>query len=275
MKRKQKKRIWPIIFFVVVPVILAISGGTTGYLLSQEATQPVITNQKIKGTQYKIHKVDDVTYIVNTKTKQKLKGLQIINGATYYLDKKTGKMAHGLKKIGNYTYYFEKNGQDNPVKAYKAVAASLQSTDTRVNKAIKIGMQYIGNSPYVYGGGRTDADVAAGKFDCSAFVAWIYRKAGLPLVVQSAATTTLFSEVGTSVAWDDMQRGDLLITPLGSTEDFQHMAVYLGGGFILQDANSTNGVTISRLNETIPSKVIKNTTWAALFQPGLVKRVTE
>lgn len=275
MTRKKQKRIWPIIFFVVIPIVLAISGGTAGYVLAQAGNQPVVTNQKIKGTQYQLHQVDEKTYIIDTKTKKKLKGLHDINGATYYLDEKTGEMAHGLKTIGNYTYYFEKNGQDNPVKAYKAVAASLQGTDERVNKAIKIGMQYIGKSPYVYGGGRTDADVAAGKFDCSAFVAWIYRKAGLPLVVQSAATTTLFSQVGTTVAWDDMQRGDLLITPNGATEDLQHMAVYLGGGFILQDANSTNGVTISRLNQTIPSKVIKNTTWAELFQPGFVKRVTE
>ncbi|WP_415859083.1 NlpC/P60 family protein [Lactococcus cremoris] len=54
-------------------------------------------------------------------------------------------------------------------------------------------------------------------------------------------------------------------------EDEQHAAIYLGGSFILHDSTSTDGVSISRLNQVINKKVLGNMTWGQLFEPGHVR----
>ncbi|GMA70179.1 hypothetical protein GCM10025879_14250 [Leuconostoc litchii] len=137
-------------------------------------------------------------------------------------------------------------------------------------------MALVGKSAYSYGGGRTSSSIAKNEFDCSSFIAWFYRKAGLPLVVQSAASTTLLAQTGTAVNWSDMKRGDVLVTPNTYTEDRLHTAIYLGNGFILHDAAPTDGVAISRLNELVNYKSSKTLTWADLLKPGTVRReVTE
>ena len=188
------------------------------------------------------------TFLISDTTKKKLTGLQTIGKKEYYFSPQTGEMVYGLKKIDGYYYYFDKNGVNNSVTAYKKIAASVKSDNETIEKVISGGMTLVGKSPYSYGGGRTDSSVAKNEFDCSSFIAWFYRKAGLPLVVQSAASTTLLAQTGTEVEWSNMQRGDVLVTPNTYTEERLHAAIYLGNGFILHDSSPTNGVAISRLN---------------------------
>lgn len=216
------------------------------------------------------------TFLISDTTKKKLTGLQTIGKKEYYFSPQTGEMVYGLKKIDGYYYYFDKNGVNNSVTAYQKIAASVKSDNETIEKVISGGMTLVGKSPYAYGGGRTDSSIAKNEFDCSSFIAWFYRKAGLPLVVQSAASTTLLAQTGTEVAWSDMQRGDILVTPNTYTEDRLHTAIYLGDGFILHDSSPTNGVAVSRLNELVNYKTSKTLTWAGLLKPGTVRReVTE
>lgn len=214
------------------------------------------------------------TFLISDTTKKKLTGLQTIGKKEYYFSPQTGEMVYGLKKIDGYYYYFDKNGVNNSVTAYKKIAASVKSDNETIEKVISGGMTLVGKSPYSYGGGRTDSSVAKNEFDCSSFIAWFYRKAGLPLVVQSAASTTLLAQTGTEVEWSNMQRGDVLVTPNTYTEDRLHAAIYLGNGFILHDSSPTNGVAISRLNELVNYKTSKTLTWADLLKPGTVRRET-
>lgn len=216
------------------------------------------------------------TYFISETTKKKLTGLQTIGKKEYYFSPENSEMVYGFKKIDGYYYYFDDDGVNDTVKAYKKIASSVKSDNTIIEKVISGGMTLVGKSPYAYGGGRTDSSIAKNEFDCSSFIAWFYRKAGLPLVVQSAASTTLLAQTGTEVAWSDMQRGDILVTPSTYTEDRLHTAIYLGNGFILHDSSPTNGVAVSRLNELVNYKTSKTLTWADLLKPGTVRReVTE
>jgi peptidoglycan DL-endopeptidase CwlO len=59
---------------------------------------------------------------------------------------------------------------DRYVKGYvevnKSVAVSRGNTGVAV---VDIGNKWIGNSVYVFGGGRNQSDIARGRFDCSSF----------------------------------------------------------------------------------------------------------
>lgn len=214
------------------------------------------------------------TFLISDTTQKKLTGLQTIGQKEYYFSPQTGEMVYGLQKIHDDYYYFDKNGVNNTAIAYEKIAPSIQSDNKIIEEVISGGMTLVGKSPYVYGGGRTDSSIAKNEFDCSSFIAWFYRKAGLPLVVQSAASTTSLAQTGTEVAWPNMQRGDVLVTPNTYTEDRLHAVIYLGNGFILHDSSPTNGVAISRLNELVNYKTSKTLTWGDLLKPGTVRRET-
>ncbi|CAM3099362.1 C40 family peptidase [Leuconostoc rapi] len=214
-------------------------------------------------------------YLIANTTQKKLVGFQTIGTKTYYFAPKTGEMVYGLQKIAGNSYYFDKNGVSDTRLAYEKTASSVISNHKVVEKAIAGGMTLVGKSPYVYGGGRTPKSIANNEFDCSSFIAWFYRQAGQPLVVQSAASTTLLNQIGTTVAWSDMQRGDVLVTPDTYSEERLHAAIYLGNGFILHDSAPTNGVAISRLNDLVNPKTSQTLTWSGLFKPGTVRQVVD
>ncbi|WP_228385974.1 MULTISPECIES: C40 family peptidase [unclassified Lactococcus] len=158
------------------------------------------------------------------------------------------------------------------IKAYLKVASSLNSGNAVIEKTISEGFKLVGISPYVYGGGRTDASVAKNEYDCSSFVAQMFRLGGQSLVYQYAASTTLLAQTGNSVSWSNKARGDLLVTAADATENEQHVAIYLGDGYILHDSNSTDGVNISKLTDVINPSVLGDMTWQQLFEAGVVRR---
>lgn len=277
-KRQQQRKLFVILGFLVILASIAgfyihyqekktadagkfIHQGTSTYYEVGSKKIKAKGLQKIQGNDYYF---DSTTGIMQT-------GFQMVNGKQYYFDA-TGKRAEGLRQVNGYYYYFTANGTDDVLKAYGAVAQSANSGNSVIEQTIKAGLKLVGNSPYVYGGGRTDASVAKNQYDCSSFVAEMYRLGGKSLVYQYAASTTLLAETGTLVAWGNKSRGDLLVTAADATEDEQHVAIYLGDGFILHDSTSTKGVAVSRLNQVINKKVLGNMTWADLFEQGTVRR---
>ena len=270
-KRKKNHLIW---LLPVIAILLIIVAGA-GYFLSARVvkadgqTYVYRMGKKTYGLQHTM----SGTYLLDTKTCEAQTGFQNIKAGLAYFNPETGKMETGSQEIGGYYYDFNKTtGADNPVKAYEAVANQLKGNNKYIEGAIANGMKLVGKSPYDYGGGRDAKSIAKNQFDCSSFAAYMYREAGLHLVVQEAASTTLLAETGTTESWNDKQRGDLLITPDTDSEDEMHVAIYLGGGFILHDSASTGGVNISRMNAVIDEKVLGNMTWNDLFEPGTVQR---
>ncbi len=120
-----------------------------------------------------------------------------------------------------------------------SVAVSAPSS-ANVSAAISAGYKYIGNSTYVWGGGRTASDVANGYFDCSGFVAWAYSQAGVSL----PASTSGLRYAGKQISTSQMQPGDLVFFNTYKTDG--HVGIYLGNGKFIGSQSST-GVAIASM----------------------------
>lgn len=120
-------------------------------------------------------------------------------------------------------------------------APQVKSTNVNVSTAIHAGYRFIGNSTYVWGGGRSASDVANGYFDCSGFVSWAYRQAGVSL----PASTDGLKYSGTQVSASQMQPGDLVFFNTYKTDG--HVGIYIGGGKFIGSQSST-GVAIANMS---------------------------
>ncbi|WP_163536528.1 C40 family peptidase [Gracilibacillus sp. YIM 98692] len=106
--------------------------------------------------------------------------------------------------------------------------------------AINAGYKYVGNSVYVFGGGRTAYDIANGRFDCSGFVSWAFKQAGVNL----PASTAGLSSVGTKVSTSEMKPGDLVFFNTYKTNG--HVGIYIGNNQFIGSQNST-GVAVANM----------------------------
>ena len=119
-----------------------------------------------------------------------------------------------------------------------------QSSNQIIETVIEAGMKWVGKSPYVWGGGRTQADVDAGRFDCSSFVHYCYAEAGIQLGDRASVVTFSLVNMGEKIDPKDMQRGDLIFFDTYTING--HIGIYLGDNKFLHDGTST-GVTVSEL----------------------------
>lgn len=172
--------------------------------------------------------------------------------------------AHALKKAG---YATESNYAESVIQVINDFGLSIydiptgQSSGNKVIEgAINAGMKWIGKSPYVWGGGRTDSDIKAGRFDCSSFVHYCYASAGIVLGDKSSVTTWSLLTMGKSVDKKDMKRGDLIFFDTVGSDT--HVGIYLGNNKFLHDSTS-QGVSIGDLN---------NSYWKSKFN-GKVRRI--
>jgi peptidoglycan DL-endopeptidase CwlO len=115
---------------------------------------------------------------------------------------------------------------------------SLLVTNETVKSLISEGLKYVGNSVYVFGGGRNEFDIANGRFDCSAFVSWAYAQANIKI----GASTEVLKNTGTPVNVEEMLPGDLVFFDTYKKDG--HVGIYLGAGKFLGSQSST-GVAIA------------------------------
>ena len=120
-----------------------------------------------------------------------------------------------------------------------------QSSNQIIETVIEAGMKWVGKSPYVWGGGRTEADVIAGRFDCSSFVHHCYASAGIQLRDRASVVTFSLVNMGQKVDASEMRRGDLIFFDTYTVDG--HIGIYLGDNKFLHDGTST-GVTVSELS---------------------------
>ena len=123
-------------------------------------------------------------------------------------------------------------------KSAATVAATPVNPNGSVKDLISAGYKYIGNSVYVFGGGRNASDVANGRFDCSGFVHWAFSTIG----VSVGATTDSLKYAGTQVSTGNMQPGDLVFFDTYKKDG--HVGIYVGGGKFIGSQSST-GVAIA------------------------------
>lgn len=156
-------------------------------------------------------------------------------------------------KVFQYAMEYKGNGLEN---------GSYPGGNTVIEKAIATGQTIVGKSPYVWGGGRTQADIDARRFDCSSFVHWCYASAGVVLGDYRVVVTDSLVKEGKAVSPKDMKRGDVIF--FNTYKYNGHVGIYLGSGKFLHDG-STGGVQISELG---------NPYWSKVFN-GNVRRIVE
>jgi len=127
-------------------------------------------------------------------------------------------------------------------------------------EVIDIGMKWIGNSEYVFGGGRNQSDIARGKFDCSSFVHWAFAQVGVDLGPLGSTSTETLKHLGQPVSPSEMQPGDLVFFDTYKTDG--HVGIYVGDGKFI-GAQSSTGVAIADMTQGY---------WKRTFN-GRVKRI--
>lgn len=119
---------------------------------------------------------------------------------------------------------------------------SLLLTNEKVKNLITLGLKYVGNSVYVFGGGRNEYDIANGRFDCSAFVSWAFTQVDIKI----GASTEVLKNTGTPVSVEEMIPGDLVFFDTYKKDG--HVGIYLGAGKFLGSQSST-GVAIADMKD--------------------------
>ncbi|MEC1549273.1 peptidoglycan DL-endopeptidase CwlO [Bacillus rugosus] len=131
-----------------------------------------------------------------------------------------------------------------------------------IEGAISVGSSIVGQSPYKFGGGRTQSDINNRIFDCSSFVRWAYASAGVNLGPVGGTTTDTLVARGQAVSASEMKRGDLVFFDTYKTNG--HVGIYLGNGTFLND-NTSHGVSVDSMS---------NVYWKKAFK-GVVRRVVQ
>lgn len=103
------------------------------------------------------------------------------------------------------------------------------STGVSGSSVVSYAMQFVGN-PYVWGGNSLTNGV-----DCSGFVHEVYAHFGISTPRYSRA----FKSVGQAVSFDNIQPGDVVVYP-------GHVAIYAGGGVIVEAQSTKAGITANR-----------------------------
>ncbi|MEJ4085350.1 NlpC/P60 family protein [Bacillus altitudinis] len=155
------------------------------------------------------------------------------------------------------------NSNSSPSKKPSSGGGSPVSNNVGgIEGAISTGSTIVGQSPYKWGGGRSQADIDARRFDCSSFVRWAFASAGINLGPVGGTTTDTLVGKGRAVSASDMKRGDLVFFDTYKVNG--HVGIYLGNGTFLND-NSSRGVSVDSMS---------NVYWKKAFN-GVVRRVVE
>lgn len=162
----------------------------------------------------------------------------------------------------NVVQYSSNSNSDSNTSNSSVNAESYPSVDTSsvsgdLSTVINAGNRYLnGKTSYKYAGGRNAYDIENGLFDCSGYVSWAFRQAG----VSVSASTAGLSSTGTKVSTSEMKPGDIVFFNTYKTDG--HVGIYLGNDKFIGSQSST-GVAIASMNSGY---------WSARFT-GHVRRV--
>lgn len=107
-----------------------------------------------------------------------------------------------------------------------------QVTGVSGSSVVAYANQFVGN-PYVFGGSSLTNGI-----DCSGFVWKVYEHFGIGLG-SSRPTSYSLRSVGQEVSYNNLQLGDIVCYP-------GHVAIYAGGGRIVEARNPSAGITNTR-----------------------------
>ena len=169
------------------------------------------------------------------------------NGGGYWLVASDG----GIFSFGDAKFYGSTGNQvlSSPItgmtpmangSGYFEVSSSGQifSEPNSAPVAASIATQQIGK-PYVYGSPSSYTDPSPSSFDCSGFSQWVWYHASgvvLPRMAINQASTT------TAISANQLQPGDLVFYDTQGSLSINHVAIYIGGGDVVEANNPQVGV---------------------------------
>lgn len=114
---------------------------------------------------------------------------------------------------------------------------------------------------YVFGGGRNSRDIANGRFDCSSFVHWAFKQAGIDLGPLSSVSTNTLRNIGKKVSFSNIQPGDIIFFDTYKKDG--HVGIWLGNGQWIGTQSSTGIAIVDQASSEY---------WTSVFK-GHVRRV--
>lgn len=177
------------------------------------------------------------TYTV--KSGDTLSGIAAKYGVTVANLKKWNNLQSDLILIGQKLNISanSKGGATNSGSSSSASEKPTASVSYNVDKLIKAAKSQIG-VPYVWGGQSSSG------FDCSGFIYYAYKQAGM-----SASRTSSDGYYNRSYYVNKPQVGDLVFFSGTYRAGISHLGIYLGNNEFIH-ASGSNGVTISNLNNS-------------------------
>lgn len=122
-------------------------------------------------------------------------------------------------------------------------SSSGEVTSASRDALVAYAMQWVGVSPYVYGG-----ESLTNGIDCSAFVRACYQNA---LGISIPRTSRSQASKCTQISEGDLKPGDLVFYNDGSGT-INHVAMYIGGGQVVHASNSRLGTIVSNMKYREP-----------------------
>ncbi|WP_084029054.1 C40 family peptidase [Bacillus sp. J33] len=133
---------------------------------------------------------------------------------------------------------------DSYVKGYVAIGGGSEGLSGV--EVVDVGRKWIGNSEYIFGGGRNQSDIAEGRFDCSSFVHWAFAQIGIDLGPLTSTSTETLKHLGKPVSPSDMKPGDLVFFDTYKVDG--HVGIYVGNGKFI-GAQTNTGVAIADMTK--------------------------
>ncbi|OKO91920.1 LysM peptidoglycan-binding domain-containing protein [Geobacillus proteiniphilus] len=127
---------------------------------------------------------------------------------------------------------------DQQVSAVNSAVA--ETSASLADRIIDIAEKYLG-ARYLYGASPSRTDV----FDCSSFTMRVFSEAGISL----PRTSTAQAQVGRTVSFGQLQKGDLVFFDTDSNGTINHVGIYAGNGQMI-NATVSLGVAYSSLTSS-------------------------
>lgn len=115
------------------------------------------------------------------------------------------------------------------------------STNVSGSEVVAYANTFVGN-PYKWGG--NDPHTGA---DCSGFVTYVFRHFGIGNNWGARPTSSFFATVGKEVSYENVQPGDIIYYT-------GHVAIYAGGGRIVEAQSTKAGITNNRTLASVRDK---------------------
>lgn len=144
---------------------------------------------------------------------------------------------HVFDKYGNSGYISSSSKYTN----YAGGGSSAPASSSKGTQVVNIAKSYMGRVHYSYGVRNTSKLL----FDCSSFTEFVFAKVGVDL----KWGTSYQKKAGSFVSKSNLRVGDLVFFDTNGSNNgvINHVGIYMGGGQMIHNTPSSNGVAINSI----------------------------